>query len=119
MEKFLKGFGFAFKGLNYAVKTQLNFKVHTFLAVAIVCLGWYYNLKSTEWLWIALAISLVLIIELINTAIEVLTDLVSPDYHIKAGIIKDVSAAAVLIAAFFAIAVGLIILIPKIFGNAS
>jgi diacylglycerol kinase len=115
VEKFLKGFGFAFKGLIYAFKTQLNFKVHTALAVVIVCLGWYYNCNSTEWLWILLAISSVLIIELINTAIEVLTDLVSPAYHPKAGIVKDVSAAAVLIAAFFAVAVGLIILVPKIF----
>ena len=119
MEKFLKGFGFAFKGLIYAFKTQLNFRIHTLLAVVILCLGWYYNLDSTEWLWILSTISLVLIVELINTAIEVLTDLVSPVYHPKAGIVKDVSAAAVLIAAFFAIAVGLIILIPKIFLDAS
>ena len=115
MKKFLRSFYYAFKGLRYAFKTQLNFKVHTVLAIAVIPLGWYYELNSTEWIWILLAITLVLIVELLNTAVEFLTDLISPDYHPKAGIVKDLAAAAVLITACFAVIAGLIIFIPKIF----
>lgn len=115
MKGFIKGFEFAFKGLVYAFSTQINFKFHVFAALSAVALGLYVNLNYNEWLWISTAILMVLIIELLNTAIEVLVNLVSPGYNPKAGIIKDVSAAAVLIAAVFAIAVGLFIFIPKLF----
>ena len=115
MKKFIKGFSYAYQGLSYAFSTQINFKFHVFAAACAVALGFYVRLSPTEWLWICTAIFLVLIIELLNTAIEVLVDLVSPAYHPKAGIIKDVSAAAVLITAFFAITVGLFIFLPKLF----
>lgn len=119
MKKFLSGFRFAFKGLSYAYQTQINFKVHFFAGLLAVLLGWYLQINQNQWLWLSLAIALVLLTELLNTAIEVLVDLISPGYHVKAGIIKDISAAAVLISAIFAIVVGLIIFIPHIINNAS
>ncbi len=82
--------------------------------VFVIIMGWYYQLSSQEWLWLITVISVVLIAELINTSIEVLTDLVSPGYHVKAGIVKDLSAASVLLASLLAIITGLIIFIPKI-----
>jgi diacylglycerol kinase len=108
-------FSYAFKGLSYAYRTQLNFKIHVFAAIVIFCLGYVYNISNQEWLWIILAIALVLISELFNTALETLVDLVSPVYQNKAGIVKDVAAAAVLIMACLAVAIGLIVFIPKIF----
>jgi diacylglycerol kinase (ATP) len=114
MKKLINSFKYAFNGLSYATKTQLNFRIHLFAAVIAFLLGWYLHLSANEWLWIILAVILVLVAELLNTAIEILTDLVSPGYHEKAGHVKDVSAAAVTIAAVFALVTGLIIFLPKI-----
>ena len=114
MKKFFKGFYFAFNGIKHSFKTQLNFKVHTFLAFLAVLLGYLLQITTDEWLWICAAISLVFIAELINTALETLVDLVSPEINPKAGLIKDISAAAVLIAAIFAFLVGCFIFLPKL-----
>lgn len=114
MRKFFNSFKYAFSGLNYAFKTQFNFKFHTAAVLAVGITGWTLKLSVAEWLWVIVAMASVLISELLNTAIEVLVDLVSPGYNEKAKIIKDVSAGAVLIAAVFALAVGLIIFIPKL-----
>ena len=114
MQKFFKSFKYAFSGLSYAFSTQVNFKFHMVAVLSSVITGWVLKLTTAEWLWIMAAIAIVLISELLNTAIEVLVDLVSPSYHEKAKIVKDVSAGAVLVAAVFALLVGLIIFIPKI-----
>lgn len=113
MSKILNSFLFAFKGLIYAFKTQLNFKVHSCSALIAIILALYLKISYSDWLWISLAIALVLILELLNTAIEVLVDLVSPEKNAKAGAIKDLAAAAVLIASIFALITGLIIFVPK------
>ena len=115
MKKFLKGFDYAFKGLKYAFHTQINFKFQILAAAIIINLGYYVGLGRGEWLWIITAITMVLVLELLNTTIEVFVDMVSPDHHPKAGIIKDVSAGAVLLASAFALAVGLFIFLPKFF----
>ncbi len=114
MKKFLRGFGYAFKGLAHAAKTQLNFRVHLVLAVIAVLLGFVLHISTAEWLWITLCIGMVLLTELINTAIELLVDLVSPEYNEKAGRIKDMCAAAVLITAITALVIGLVIFVPKL-----
>ncbi len=115
IRKFLKGFRFAFTGIAYAFSTQINFKVHIVSAVTVCVLGYYCGLNNTEWLWISAAILLVLIAELFNTAIEVLVDMVSPGYHPKAGIIKDLASAAVLVTGILALIIGLVIFVPKYF----
>lgn len=114
MSKFIRGFGYACSGLGYALKSQLNFKVHICAAILVAIAGYWLNLAASEWLWLIAAIALVLMAELLNTAIEVLVDLVSPEIHPKAKIIKDVAAAAVLVTAIAAAGIGLIIFIPKI-----
>lgn len=119
MSRFVKSFGYAFAGLGYAFKSQLNFKVHFIALILISITGWWYKLSAVEWLWVIAASGLVLITELLNTAIEVLVDLVSPAVHPKAKIIKDVAAGAVLLAALTAVVIGLIIFIPKIFNHAA
>jgi len=114
MNKFIRGFGYAFKGLAYAAKTQLNFRVHLVLAVTAILLGYALHISTAEWLWITLCIGMVLLTELINTAIELLVDLVSPEYNENAGRIKDMCAAAVLITAITALFIGLVIFVPKL-----
>lgn len=114
MQKFIRGFGYAFAGLAYVFKTQLNFKVHCCALILTTLLGFCLDLSVSDWMWILLACGLVLMAELFNTALEVLVDLVSPEIHPKAKIIKDVSAAAVLIAALIALGIGLFVFIPKL-----
>jgi diacylglycerol kinase (ATP) len=114
MNKFIRGFGYAFNGLLHAAKTQLNFRVHLVCAVIAMALGYALHISTAEWLWISLCIGMVLLTELINTAIELLVDLVSPEYNEKAGRIKDMCAAAVLITAITALVIGGVIFVPKI-----
>jgi len=114
MKKFIRGFGYAFKGLRYATATQLNFRVHLVATLLTLYAGYALHISTNEWQWIILCIALVLISELLNTAIEFLTDLVSPDYNELAGRVKDVSAGAVLVAAIFALVTGAIIFLPKL-----
>jgi diacylglycerol kinase len=114
MRKFIHGFGFAFNGIWHAAATQLNFRVHLIAAIVAVCAGYALHISSQEWLWIILCIGIVLIAELFNTAIEFLTDLVSPEYNKKAGLVKDLSAGAVLITAICALVIGIIIFVPKL-----
>lgn len=114
MKKLIRSFGYAFKGIGYAAATQLNFRIHLVAALLAIGLGFAVRLSINEWLWIILCIALVLILELVNTAIEALTDLASPGYHELAGHAKDVCAAAVVLAAAFAVITGLIIFLPKL-----
>jgi diacylglycerol kinase (ATP) len=114
MKKLIRGFGFAFKGIGYATSTQINFRIHLVASLTAALLGYALKVSAIEWIWIIFCMALVLAAELFNTAIEVLTDLVSPDYNQKAGHVKDVAAGAVLITAIFALITGIIIFLPKI-----
>ena len=114
MKKLFRSFGYAFNGVMMAIKTQLNFRIHLIATFLVLIAGFYFHLAAGEWKWIALCITLVLTAELMNTALETLTDLVSPERNPKAGMVKDIAAAAVLITAFFSIVIALIIFIPKI-----
>ncbi|MEJ6981773.1 diacylglycerol kinase family protein [Pedobacter sp. P351] len=119
MKKFFKGFLYAWQGIVYAFATQINFKFHTFSAIVIVALGCFFKLDLFEWLWISAAIILVVVAELFNTALEVLVDLVSPDYNEKSGIVKDLSSAAVLLTAVLSAIIGISVFLPKILAYAS
>ena len=113
LKKRINSFGFAFKGFFDLIKTQANARIHLCAALLVFILGWYFQITTTEWCLSIFAISSVLAAEAFNTALEFLTDLVSPDYHILAGKTKDVAAAGVLITAIGAAIVGLIIFLPK------
>jgi diacylglycerol kinase len=110
----IKSFGYAFKGIGTLFSSQPNARIHAVALVTAVSLGYYLKIEKTEWLAITLVAALVLSAEAMNTAVEFVVDLVSPDYHPLAGKAKDVAAAAVLLAAFGAVIVGLIIFLPKI-----
>ncbi|MDZ7879336.1 MAG: diacylglycerol kinase family protein [Saprospiraceae bacterium] len=112
--KRIESFGYAFKGLATLFSSQPNARIHAVALAVAVSFGFYFKIEKTEWLAITLIAALVLSAEAMNTAVEFVVDLVSPDYHPLAGKAKDVAAAAVLLAAFGAIIVGLIIFLPKI-----
>ncbi len=112
--KFFKGFVYAFRGLFVAVRNERNLKFHIFAAVCVVIAGILLQISVYEWIACALCIGLVIAAEMINTAVETLCDVVEPSKNDKIGMIKDVSAGAVLVCAIAAAAVGLIIFIPKI-----
>jgi diacylglycerol kinase len=114
MKKLIRSFGFAFKGIAYATSTQLNFRIHLCATVVVLILGFVCKITTSEWEWVALCITLVLVTEIFNTMIETLVDLVSPGYNKQAGHIKDMSAGAVVIAALFAVITALIIFLPKL-----
>lgn len=109
-----KSFVYAFRGIGILVKTQDHAKIHLIASILIIAWGLYLSLSPVEWCLIVLCIALVLTMEAVNTAIEFLTDLVSPDYHPLAGKAKDVAAGAVLISAILATVIWAIIFIPKI-----
>lgn len=113
MRRLFKSFGYALAGIGHTTKTQLNFKIHLLAIVLVAVFGYLFKLSLNEWLWIVLAIGLVLVTELLNTALELLVDLVSPGFNELAGKVKDVAAGAVLVAACIAVVIGGLIFIPK------
>lgn len=108
-----RSFQFAFKGIIKAF-SERNFKIHLILTVLVVVLGFLFRISFLEWISVCLCIALVLSLELINTSIEKTIDLLHPDFNEKAGDIKDIAAAAVLIAAIISLIVAGIIFIPKL-----
>jgi diacylglycerol kinase (ATP) len=108
-----KSMGFALKGAIKLITTEHSVMVQSSLAVALIVAGFYFNISQTEWMFQTLAIGLVLSIEGLNTAVEKVADFIHPEFHERIGFIKDIAAGAVFFAAMTAIAIGLIIYIPK------
>ncbi|MEM8526236.1 MAG: diacylglycerol kinase family protein [Bacteroidota bacterium] len=114
LNKRLASFKYAFKGLLILVQTQPNFIIHLVIATIAIGVAFWLQLTIVEWSVLIFTITLVLFAEAANSALEFLTDLISPDYHPFAGKAKDVAAAAVLITAIGAVIIGLILFIPKL-----
>jgi diacylglycerol kinase (ATP) len=107
-------FGHAFRGWWYVLQTQHNAWVHSIVATVVVALGLWLGLPARDWAVIVLTIAMVFLAEFVNTAIEAVVDLASPQKHPLAKVGKDVGAAAVLVAALAAIVVGVLILGPPL-----
>jgi len=105
-------FRFAFDGLIQFFKTQHNAIIHLVATLAVIALSVIVQLQLVKFLFVVIAIGLVWMAELFNTAIEKLCDMVCPEQHPQIKFIKDVSAAAVLVTAIIAIITGCIIFIP-------
>jgi diacylglycerol kinase len=114
IQKRIKSFGYAINGIRLLFSSQANARIHLFVALLVVIAGLTCGVSPAEWLAIFISVSMVIAMEAMNTALEWLTDLVSPDYHPLAGKVKDVAAAAVLITVIGAVVAGLIIFVPKI-----
>ncbi|WP_426489711.1 diacylglycerol kinase family protein [Hymenobacter sp. 102] len=107
-------FGYAFRGVGAALRTEIHLWFHAAATVVVVALGLCFGLARWEWAAVALAVGAVWCAELVNTAIEAVVNLVSPDYHPLAGRAKDVAAGAVLVMALAALVVGLLIFGPRV-----
>ncbi len=112
----LRSFAYALAGLRHMLRTQRNFRIELAIAIITVAAGLWLRIDRGEWLALALIIALVLILETANTAIESAVTLASPTVHPLAKVAKDVSAAAVLIAAIASVAIGWLIFWPRLFG---
>jgi diacylglycerol kinase len=111
----LRSFGHAFRGLKVLVQTQHNARIHALATVLVAAAGALFRISLTEWALIALAVVCVWATEALNTSIEFLVDLASPDQHPLAAKAKDVAAGAVLVAAIGAVIVGALVFGPYLF----
>jgi diacylglycerol kinase (ATP) len=109
----LKSMGYAFKGAVKLITTEHSVMAQFSIGILLIFFGVYFNITKTEWLFQTLAIGLVLSIEGLNTAVEKIADFVHPKFHERIGFIKDIAAGAVFFAAMTAIAIGIIIYLPK------
>lgn len=107
------GFVYAWNGLVAAAKTEKNLQIHLIVAVLVVLAGFYFRVSVVEWTLLIIVIGFVLMAELTNTAIEKMIDYLKPEIHPVAMFIKDIAAGSVLIAAVTAVAIGIIVFIPK------
>ena len=112
--KLTRSFTYAWQGIRYCFKTQLNFRIHLTALLIVIGAGCIFKISNTEWLFIIGCSMLVLALELLNTAIEHLCDMVTKSIHPEIKIIKDVSADAVLLSAIGSVVTGCIIFFPKI-----
>lgn len=109
-----ESFKYAFEGIGTALKKEPNFRIQIITGVAAIVLAYYLGFSILEWLILLFTIFSVLILELINTALEAVVDLVSPDIKNEAKLAKDVSAAAVLLSAIFSLLVAVFLFLPKL-----
>lgn len=106
---FARSFIFASSGIVILIRTQRNAQVHLFLTIIICVIGAFWGLTRIEWLVLLVTIALVLAMEALNTAIEAVVDLASPEYHPLAKRAKDIAAGGVLLVAIFAVAIALVL----------
>jgi diacylglycerol kinase len=109
MSKFLQSFRYAFRGIRAALADQQNLRVLFFIAVVVIVMAFYFDVDRIEWCIILLCIGLVVGLEMINSSIENLVDLVTLEKKPLAGKIKDIAAGAVLLVSILSLIVGVII----------
>ncbi|MBL4657313.1 MAG: diacylglycerol kinase family protein [Flavobacteriales bacterium] len=110
----IQSFGHALRGIAVMFRTQHNSWIHLLAVVSVILLGWCVNLSADEWIYISLAIGLVLVAELANTGIEFLGDAISAERNEDLRNAKDAAAGAVLVAAGIAVIVACLVFVPKL-----
>jgi undecaprenol kinase len=114
LKKVYHSFPFAIQGILSAWKQEINLRVHALVAVLVILIGFLLSLSAIEWIVILLTIGGMLSLELLNTAVERVVDLVTIDYHPLAKQAKDTAAGAVLVYAIVSVIVGIVIFLPKL-----
>jgi len=110
----LNSFKNALKGLKKVFKEEKNFQFHVIIAIIVVLLSIYWQLAAWQWIIILLLITLILVLEIINTIIERFIDILKPRIHSYVKDIKDMSAAMVMVSTIAAVIIGLIVFLPYI-----
>ncbi len=114
ISQFASSLNYAWSGLKYAFKHERNFRIEIMLTSLVIFLMLYFSLKSWEIIILFLMIVWVITVELINTVLERVVDILKPRFHPYAKLIKDIMAAVVLISALAALVVAIIIFLPHI-----
>ncbi|HMB65812.1 MAG TPA: diacylglycerol kinase family protein [Patescibacteria group bacterium] len=112
MKRLIKSFLYAFKGLSKTWREEKNLQVQSLAALLILVLAFYLRISSGEWLAVIFAIALVLTMEMINSAVERITDVLKPRINGYVKEIKDIMAGAVMLASVTALIIGLIVFLP-------
>ena len=115
INKVLRSFRFAFRGVGVLFREEHNAWVHLFATILVIAAGFIFQISQIEWALVAFAIGLVFAAEILNSALERLCDIVQPEQDKRIGDIKDLCAAGVLLCALAAAAIGLLVFLPKIF----
>ncbi|MBN1597620.1 MAG: diacylglycerol kinase family protein [Bacteroidales bacterium] len=110
----LRSFIFAFRGITIFLVSETKAIIHLAAAIFVIVAGIYLKISKTDWGLIIFAIALVFVTEMINTSFEKLTDQIKPDYNAEAERIKNIMAGAVLVSAMAAVAIGLLVVLPKL-----
>ena len=113
MKKRVQSFGYAFRGISEVFGSEANMKIHVVITVLVIIAGIAFSISLIEWIFCLICIGLVIGAEMMNTAIETIIDLASPEQHPLAGRAKDIAAGAVLICAIISVIIGLLIFVPK------
>ena len=111
-KKLIKSFGYAIEGIIAAMREQ-NVKIHICSAIVVIVMGVLTGLSGIEWAIIIVVIAGMITAEMLNTAIERVVDLVTPDFHPLAKQAKDIAAGAVFVFALASVIIGLLIFLPK------
>ena len=114
IKRIINSFKYAFNGLIDTYKTEQSVWIYIPVSLLVILMGFYFKINTIEWLVIVLVLGVILSLELINTALESVVDLVTDKYHPLAKKAKDTVSAAVLVFAVASVIIGLIIFIPKI-----
>lgn len=113
-QDFFKSQGYARNGIKLIFKNERNFRIELVATVLVILIGVFFKISHFEWISLSLVITMVLISETINSAIEALCDTVTQDFKINVKYAKDVSAGAVFVSALLSVITGLIIFLPYI-----
>ena len=114
LQKQARSFRNAFRGIVVAIQQETHCKIHLLATIAVIVLGILLHIALNEWIVIFICIAMVWCLELINTAIENIVDMVSPERQERARNIKDIAPGAVLFAAICSVIIACLIFIPKI-----
>jgi diacylglycerol kinase (ATP) len=112
--KFIKSFKYAHAGASHAIRTQRNLWIHFAAGILVLCLALFLKVPRTELSILILAIFGVIVAEMVNTALEAMVDILSPEFRAEAALAKNVAAAAVLLAAMGALIIGGLIFMPRL-----
>ena len=110
----IKSFGYALRGLGFMLRTQHNAWIHLAATTGVVAAGFWFRLGEEDWRWLIVAIGMVWVAEIVNTAFEHLCDVVQPEFHVSVKAAKDVAAGAVLVAAIAAAIIGFLVFLPHL-----
>lgn len=110
----LRSFSYAFYGIKTAIESERNMRIHIISSILVIGASFYFSLTKVEWLFILFAIGGMFALELVNTAIERVVDLVTSEFHPLAKQAKDIAAGAVIIYAILSVIIGGIIFFPHV-----